>query len=50
MHRKEFIESVYELAFGDDAIRKGYTDDEVLEILREFSDKALELDELNEEY
>ena len=46
----EFKEAVYELAFGDDAINKGFTDKEVLETLREFSDKALELDELNEEY
>jgi hypothetical protein len=32
------------LAFGDDAINKGYSDKEVIAILREFSDKALELD------
>lgn len=40
-----FKERVYELAFGDDAINKDYSDDEVLTILREFSDKALEGDE-----
>ena len=39
---REFIENVFELAFGDDAINKGYTYREVLVKLREFSDKALE--------
>jgi len=41
----EFVEDVFELAFGDDAINKGYTYDEVLVQLREFSDKALEIDD-----
>jgi hypothetical protein len=35
---------VYELAFGDDAINKDYSDEEVLAVLREFSDKALAFD------
>ena len=39
-----FREEVYELAFGDDAINKSYTNEEVLEKLREFSDKALAFD------
>lgn len=49
MITKEFIENVYEIAFGDDAINKEYTQQEVLNILREFSDKALAFDnaELN---
>ena len=38
---REFVEDVFELAFGDDAINKGYTYDEVLVQLKEFSDKAL---------
>jgi hypothetical protein len=42
---REFIENVFELAFGDDAINKGYTYHEVLVKLREFSDKALENDD-----
>jgi len=37
-----FIEQVYEIAFGDDAFNKGYDRQEVLDKLREFSDKALE--------
>jgi len=39
-----FKERVYELAFGDDAINKDYSDEEVLAVLREFSDKALAFD------
>jgi hypothetical protein len=41
-----FKERVYELAFGDDAINKDYSDDEVLAVLREFSDKALAFDQM----
>ena len=41
----EFIEDVYEIAFGDDAINREFTYDEVLTKLREFSDKALVSDE-----
>lgn len=40
-----FKESVYELAFGDDAINKEYTDSEVLARLKEFSDNALKWEE-----
>ncbi len=39
-----FKEEVYEIAFGDDAINRGFTEEEVIDKLREFSDKALELD------
>lgn len=37
----EFIECVYEIAFGDGAIDKGYSKSEVLGKLQEFSDEAL---------
>jgi hypothetical protein len=37
----EFIEDVFEIAFGDNAINKDYTYDDVIIKLREFSDKAL---------
>jgi len=40
MSDKEFIEEVYEIAFGDDAINRDFSYEEVLERLREFSDKA----------
>tara|TARA_R100000541_G_scaffold13587_3_gene22551 strand:+ start:846 stop:1079 length:234 start_codon:yes stop_codon:yes gene_type:complete len=39
-----FIADVFELAFGDDAIDKGYSYADVLTQLREFSDKALVTD------
>jgi len=38
---ENFLEEVFELAFGDDALNKEYTNAEVLVKLREFSDKAL---------
>lgn len=41
MSKKQFIEDVFELAFGDDAINREFTFDEVLAKLREFSDAAL---------
>jgi hypothetical protein len=42
----KFRELVFELAFGDDAINKEYSDVEVLAKLREFSDTQLELVEV----
>ena len=42
MNTREFIEEVFEIAFGDDAINRDYGTEEVLAKLREFSDKALE--------
>lgn len=45
LEEKEFIEDVYEIAFGDDAITREFTYSEVLAKLREFSDKALVSDE-----
>ena len=35
-----FLEEVYEIAFGDDAINREYDPMEVLERLKEFSDNA----------
>ena len=40
-----FREALFELAFGDDAINKIYTNKEVLAKLREFSDAALETED-----
>ena len=37
---REFIEKVYEIAFGDDAINRHFTYGEVLEELRDNSDRA----------
>tara|TARA_R110002051_G_scaffold244214_1_gene304132 strand:+ start:80 stop:295 length:216 start_codon:yes stop_codon:yes gene_type:complete len=44
----DFMEAIYEVAFGDDAINRDFTKEEVLEKLREYSDKALKFDELGE--
>jgi hypothetical protein len=50
MTDKQFKEAVYELAFGDNAINKGYSDEEVIAMLREFSDDALRYEELRYEH
>ena len=42
MNKNKFIEDVYEIAFGDNAINKGYTEQEVLDKLKEFSENSLE--------
>ena len=34
MNKNKFIEDVYEIAFGDNAINKGYTEQEVLDKLK----------------
>lgn len=41
MKDEQFIELVYEIAFGDNAINRDFTKEEVLEELRKFSDLAL---------
>ena len=41
---KDFIEEVYELAFGENAINRDWTPQAVIEELRSFSDKALKYD------
>ena len=38
---KQFIEEVFEIAFGNDAINRNYSMGEVLDRLMEFSDDAL---------
>ena len=42
---RQFIEDVFEVAFGDDAINKKYDYSEALARLREFSDNALKWEE-----
>ena len=44
-YEKDFVEKVYEIAFGEEAINKEYTHEEVLEQLMSYSDKALFVDE-----
>ena len=43
--RELFIQKVSDLAFGLDAIERGYSMEEVLEQLQEFSDNALKWEE-----
>jgi len=49
MNIQSFKETVYEIAFGDGAINKNYSDSEVLEKIQEFSDKALKIEDITEE-
>lgn len=48
MTKDQFIEQVYEIAFGDDAINRDFSYAEVLEELKRFSDEALGNDEDNQ--
>jgi hypothetical protein len=45
MNDKEFIESVFEIAFGEDAIKKGFSKAEVIARIQEYSDESLEYEE-----
>lgn len=45
----DFISDVYEIAYGDSAIDKDYSSEEVLETLRGYSDRALYTEQLMEE-
>tara|TARA_B100001057_G_scaffold485216_1_gene564584 strand:- start:1540 stop:1842 length:303 start_codon:yes stop_codon:yes gene_type:complete len=51
--KEQFIEEVFEIAFGENAINRDFGYNEVLETLMEFSDNALKIEELSmdiEEY
>lgn len=41
MKTVDFIEQVFEIAFGDNAINRNFTYNEVIEKLKEFSDNSL---------
>ena len=41
MTKDQFIEEVYEIAFGDNAINRDFTQEEVIAELQKFSDDAL---------
>ena len=45
MNQKQFIEEVFEIAFGENAINRDFTFEEVLETLMEFSGNALIFEE-----
>ena len=42
---RDFIEKAYEIAFGDNAIDRGFNSEEVLQQLREHSDNAVKWEE-----
>jgi hypothetical protein len=44
----EFIKSVFEIAFGENAFERGYSQEEVLTRLRQFSDTALKSEEVSD--
>ena len=51
--KEQFVEEVFEIAFGENAINRDFGYNEVLETLMEFSDNALKIEELSmdiEEY
>ena len=45
-----FAEDTWEIAFGDDAWHKGYTDEDVYHKLKEYESKALAWDTMWEEH
>ena len=46
MTRDQFIEEIYELAFGDNAINRDFTQEEVIAELKKFSDDALKWEDI----
>ena len=51
MNDKDFIESVFEIAFGDNAINRDFSKDDVIKELKRFSDLALEYENnYNDDY
>ena len=47
MNDKDFIELVFEIAFGDNAINREFSKDDVIKELKRFSDLALMYEELD---
>ena len=46
---KEFIEAIYELAFGHDAINRNFGHAEVIEQIEEFNEDSLKWDSIPDE-
>ena len=44
----EFIKAVFEIAFGDNAFERGYSQEEVLTRMRQFSDAAFKSGEVSD--
>ncbi len=49
MTDKEFIEAIYELAFGHDAINRNFGHAEVIEQLEEYNEDSLKWDSIPDE-
>ena len=49
MNKAQFIEEVFELAFGDDAINRDFEYSEVIEQLKEFNEHSLLWDSVSDE-
>ena len=49
MTDKEFIEAIYELAFGHDAINRNFGHAEVIELIEEFNEDSLKWDSIPDE-
>jgi len=47
---KDFIEIIFELAYGDEAINKGFTKEEVVAKIQEYSNHALAWEELESKW
>ncbi len=41
METKQFIEQVYEIAFGDNAINRNFSHDEVIDALKEINEDSV---------
>ena len=48
MDTKEFIEEVYEIAFGDNAINRNFNHEEVIEQLKEINEDSVKWDQVND--
>ena len=48
MDTKQFIEEVYEIAFGDNAINRNFSHQEVIEQLKEINEDSVKWDQVND--
>ena len=46
MNKDQFIEEVYEITFGDNAINRNFKYEEVIAELKKFSDEALKWEDI----
>tara|TARA_R100001460_G_scaffold9044_1_gene22055 strand:+ start:4049 stop:4252 length:204 start_codon:yes stop_codon:yes gene_type:complete len=46
MNKDQFIEEIYEIAFGDNAINRNFKYEEVIAELKKFSDEALKWEDI----